>query len=447
MKRRLSKLTPTKIIVIGYLLIVLAGACLLSLPAAGRSGLMTPFIDALFTSTSATCVTGLIVYDTFTHWSLFGQLVIILLIQIGGLGFMTLSIMAVMLMRRKIHLRQRYIMQESVGAPQVGGIVRMTRFIVFGTLLLEGIGAVLLSIRFCPEYGWGEGLYRAVFTSVSAFCNAGFDLMGGYAPFSSLTSVATDPLINFTIMALIVIGGLGFYVWADVIENKHRFCRYRLHSKLVLTTTAILLAGGTVLYALMEWNGPAYAGHTAPEKLLFSVFQSVTMRTAGFNTVDLSQMSDGSTIISVVLMLIGGSSGSTAGGMKTTTFAVLFLSIFSELKNKKHIECFNRRIEDEVLRHACSIMMLYLLLMVSATAAICTLDGVTIKEAIFETASAIGTVGLTLGITPSLSEISHLILIALMYLGRVGGLTILLVFSDLYDPVPSRVPVEKITVG
>lgn len=447
MKRRLWKASPTKIITAGYLLIVLLGTGLLTLPVSSRSGRGAPFVDALFTATSATCVTGLVVYDTFTHWSFFGQLVLLLLIQVGGLGFMTMSILAVVLMRRKVSLRQRFIMQESVSAPQVGGIVRMTRFIFLGTLALEGVGALLLSFRFCPQYGLGEGIYRSVFTSVSAFCNAGFDLMGDYAPFSSLTSVATDPLICLVVMALIVIGGLGFYVWADVVENRLRFRRYKLHSKLVLVTTAALLLGGMGSYLLLEWNGPAFAGHSPLEKLLLAAFQSVTMRTAGFNTVDLAKMSDGSTIVSIVLMLIGGSPGSTAGGIKTTTFAVLFLSILTELKKKKSIECFGRRIEEEVLRHSCSIMTLYLTLMLGAAVAISALDAVPMKEALFETASAIGTVGLTLGITPSLSALSHLILAALMFLGRVGGLTILLVFSDLYDSVPSRLPLEKITVG
>ena len=447
MKRHFWRLSPTRIIVTGYLLIILLGTVLLMLPVSSRAGVMTPFLDSLFTATSATCVTGLVVHDTFTYWSRFGQLIILLMIQVGGLGFMTMSIVAVMLMRRKIGLRQRYIMQESVSAPQVGGIVRMTRFIVLGTLLLEGIGAVLLSFRFCQEFSFWDGIYRAVFISISAFCNAGFDLMGDRAPFSSLTSMATDPLVNITVMALIIIGGLGFYVWADVVEKRQRFRRYRLHSKLVLTTTAILLLGGTVIYAALEWNGPAYAGYSAPEKLMISAFQSVTMRTAGFNTADLTKMSDGSIIVSIVLMLVGGSSGSTAGGIKTTTFAVLFLSILSELKKKKSIECFNRRIEDETLRHACSIMMLYLSLLLIAAAAICTLDGVTMKEAIFETTSAIGTVGLSLGVTTSLSTLSRLIIIVLMYFGRVGGLTILLLFADLYDPVPSRLPQEKITVG
>ena len=386
-------------------------------------------------------------FDTYTYWSLFGQLVILALIQVGGIGFMTLSIVSVMFMRRKISLRHRFMMQESVSAPQVGGIVKMARFIFFGTVIIEGIGAVLLSFRLCPQNGFWKGLYYSIFFSISAFCNAGFDLMGQVQPFSSLTSVASDPLFNGVIMALVVIGGLGFYVWADIVENKTRFNRYKLNSKLVLVTSGVLLLGGAVLFALLEWNGEAFAGASPWEKCLFSLFQSVTVRTAGFNTVDLSKFSDGGILLSCALMLIGGSPGSTAGGIKTTTFAVLFLTILSELKNKKEVECFRRRIGAEVLKQACSIFMLYLSIVLAASLAISSLDGIGLRAVLFETVSAIGTVGLSLGATPGLSVWSHIILIAMMFLGRVGGLTMLVLFSDLYDTSPSRLPLERISVG
>lgn len=442
-----SRSSPTRIIVFGYLGIIAAGTFLLMLPISSRMRVVTPLVDALFTAASAACVTGLVVFDTYTYWSLFGQLVILLLIQVGGIGFMTLSIVSVMFMRRKISLRHRFMMKESVSAPQVGGIVRMTRFIFFGTLLIEGIGAVLLSFRLCPQNGFVKGLYLSIFFSVSAFCNAGFDLMGQVQPFSSLTSVSTDPLFNIVIMALIVIGGLGFYVWADIVENRFRLRRYKLNSKLVLVTSGILLFGGAVLFAMLEWNGEAFAGGTFWEKCLFSLFQSVTVRTAGFNTVDLSKLSDGGVLLTCALMLIGGSPGSTAGGIKTTTFAVLFLTILSELKNKKDVECFRRRIGDEMLRQACSIMMLYLSVVIAAALIISSIDGIGLRAVLVETVSAIGTVGLSLGATPSLSAASHLILVAMMFLGRVGGLTMLVVFSDLYDTPPSRLPLEQITVG
>ncbi len=442
-----SRISPTKIIVFGYVAIIAIGTLLLMLPISTRVGIVTPLVDALFTATSATCVTGLVVFDTYTYWSLFGQIVILALIQVGGIGFMTLSIVSVMFMRRKIGLRHRFMMQESVSAPQVGGIVKMARFIFFGTILIEGIGAVLLSFRLCPQNGFLKGLYFSLFYAVSAFCNAGFDLMGHVQPFSSLTSVASDPLFNGVVMALVVIGGLGFYVWADIVENKTKFRRYKLNSKLVLVTSGILLFGGAVLFALLEWNGEAFAGASAWEKCLYSLFQSVTVRTAGFNTVDLSQFSDGGILLSCALMLIGGSPGSTAGGIKTTTFAVLFLTILSELKNKKEVECFRRRIGGEVLKQACSIFMLYLSVVLAAALAISSIDGIGLRAVLFETVSAIGTVGLSLGATPGLSVWSHLILIVMMFFGRVGGLTMLVVFSDLYDSSPSRLPLERITVG
>lgn len=442
-----SRISPTRFIIFGYLIIVAVGTLLLMLPISSRVRVVTPVVDALFTATSATCVTGLVVYDTYTYWSLFGKLVILTLIQIGGIGFMTLSIVSVMFMRRKISLRHRFTMQESVSAPQVGGIVRMTRFIFFGTILIEGIGAALLAVRLCPQKGMVRGLSESVFYSVSAFCNAGFDLMGQTEPFSSLTSVAADPLFIGVIMALVVIGGLGFYVWADIVENKLSFRRYKLNSKLVLVTSGVLLLGGAVLFALLEWNGDAFAHGTPWQKCLFALFQSVTVRTAGFNTVDLSQLSDGGILLTCALMLIGGSPGSTAGGIKTTTFAVLFLTILSELKNKKEVECFRRRIGGEVLRQACSILMLYLSVVLAAALAISAMDGIGLRAVLVETVSAVGTVGLSLGATPTLSDGSHLILAAMMFLGRVGGLSILVVFSDLYDTSPSRLPLERITVG
>lgn len=442
-----SRSSPTRIIVIGYLAIIAVGTILLMCPISSRVRIVTPLVDALFTATSAACVTGLVVFDTYTYWSLFGQIVILLLIQVGGIGFMTLSIVSVMFMRRKISLRHRFMMKESVSAPQVGGIVRMARFIFFGTLMFEGIGAALLALRLCPQNGLAKGIYFAIFFAVSAFCNAGFDLMGQVQPFSSLTSVASDPLFNGVVMALIVIGGLGFYVWADIAENRFRFRRYKLNSKLVLVTSGVLLLGGAVLFGLLEWNGGAFAGGSPWEKCLYALFQSVTVRTAGFNTVDLSQMSDGGILLTCALMLIGGSPGSTAGGIKTTTFAVLLLTILSELKNKREVECFRRRIGEEVLRQACSIFMLYLSIILAAALAISAMDGIGLRAVLVETVSAIGTVGLSLGATPGLSSGSHLILILMMFLGRVGGLTMLVVFSDLYDTSPSRLPLEGITVG
>jgi len=441
------RIRPLSAIILGYLLIILLGATLLSLPAAAKSSSSTPFFDTLFTSTSATCVTGLIVFDTYTHWSSFGQGVILALIQVGGLGFMTLAIAVTTMTRVKIGLKQRFTVQEAIAAPQVGGVVRMTRFILLGTLLCEAIGALLLSIRMIPLLGAGEGIWFSVFHSVSAFCNAGFDLMGKFAAFSSLTRFVGDGLVNLVLVTLIVVGGLGFYVWMDVGKNRLRVSKYRLHTKLVLSTTAILLVGGTLLLLLFDWESPALASLSGGEKILACLFSSATPRTAGFNTVDFSLLSEAGIILLIGLMLIGGSPGSTAGGAKTTTAALLALTIHAEIRRKKNVECFGRRIEADALRRACCLLVMYLLLLVISAMALCALDGVSMKEALFETASALGTVGLSLGLTPTLSMGSQAILMILMFFGRVGGLTILYAFAEAYPQIPSQLPPESVTIG
>lgn len=445
--RNINTKSPMKIIMWGYMGIILIGAVLLMLPISSREGIVTPPVDAIFTAASATCVTGLVVRDTFTYWSGFGQGVLLLLIQVGGIGFMTFALAAIMLAKKKIGLRERYTMQESVGAPQVGGIVRMTRFILSGTLLFEGAGALLLALRFCPRLGLLEGMYYAVFHSVSAFCNAGFDLFGRFEPYSSLEDFSGDFIVNTVIAALIVIGGLGFFVWEDIHKNRLNFRRYRLHSKLVIVTTGVLILGGAVLLFLFENGGELLAGKSLYEKLLICLFQSISPRTAGFNTVPVAGLSNASLLLIIILMVIGGSSGSTAGGIKTTTFSVLSLSVLSEFKKKKSIECFMRRVDDATTRRACCVMMLYLFLCLSAALAISALDGTGLKETLFETASALSTVGLSMGITGELSGASHLILAFLMYCGRVGSLTLVLAFSDCREKAISQMPLEKVTIG
>ncbi|MEG2669420.1 MAG: potassium transporter TrkG [Oscillospiraceae bacterium] len=442
-----NSLTPTKLIAIGYCALITFGAILLMLPISCREGVMTPFKNALFTATSATCVTGLVVYDTYSHWSVFGQIVILSLIQIGGIGFMTIAISALAFTKKKIGLQQRVTMQESVAAPQVGGIVRMTKFILYGTITIEAIGAALLAFRFIPKLGFIKGIYFSVFHSISAFCNAGIDLMGIFAPSSSLTTVSSDVVINLTIAGLIAIGGLGFFVWSDIINNKHHLRRYRLHSKLVIAATFILIVAGTIIIFALEHNNVTMKDMTLPEKVLASIFQSVTPRTAGFNSLDLPKMTEASQFVMIILMLIGGSPGSTAGGIKTTTASILFLSIFTEFKKRKSIECFRRRIDDSTLRHACCILVMYLILLVGGAVLISAVDTVPIKDALYETTSAIGTVGLSLGITPTLSAFSQAILIMLMFVGRVGGITLLLAFGNRASSAPSQLPVEKINVG
>lgn len=439
--------TPTKMIAVGYLVIILTGALLLTLPVASKGEGGMPFIDALFAATTSTCVTGLVLQDLYTTWTLFGQIVILLLIQIGGIGFMTIAVTALMIAGRKIGLSSRLTMQEAVGAPQVGGIVKFTKFLLLGTLTVEGIGAVLLSFVYCPRLGFFKGVYFGIFHSVSAFCNAGLDLNGAFAPGSSLMEFKADPIINITIMALIVIGGLGFFVWRDVVQNKWHFKKYRLHTKIVLVTTAFLILSGAGLILLFEYNGKAMAGLTGPEKVMAAFFQSITPRTAGFDTLGMANLTQASQLLIMGLMLIGGSPGSTAGGIKTTSFAVLVLTIVSEIKKRKYIEVFKHRAEDDVLKQVCTLLVAFLLLIFSATLAICAIDGLPVKDVMFEVFSAIGTVGLTLGITPHLTTIPRLIIIMLMFIGRVGCITLLLAFGGRRASKPSQWPVEKITIG
>lgn len=442
-----KKISPTKTILYGFCILIIIGMLLLLLPISTKDGRVTSPVDALFTATSATCVTGLIRYDTYSHWSVFGQLVILALIQIGGIGFMTFAISIISFTKRKIGLEQRFIMQEAVAAPQVGGIVKMTKFILFGTIFVEGTGALLLSLYFCPKFGFGEGLYFSVFHSISAFCNAGFDLMGAVEPSSSLMADGLNWYINFIIMALIIIGGLGFFVWLDILKNRFRFREFKLHTKMVISITIILIIVGMMFLFLLEQNGKIFEGKNIAEQGLISLFQSVAPRTAGFNTVDLSQMREGSQMIIICLMLIGGSPGSTAGGVKTTTLGVLTLSILATWKKKKSIECFKRRIDNDALRTASCVIMMYIILVIVSAITISVIDNIPMQSAMFETASAIGTVGLTLGITAQLSIISEIILVVLMIFGRVGSITILLALSSDHRIAQSQLPLEKVQIG
>lgn len=444
---RNHRLTPTKVIMWGYIIIILLGALILTLPICSRAGEYTGFLDSIFTSTSATCVTGLVVFDTYTHWSLFGQLVILCLIQTGGLGFMTLALSAVTLTKKHIGLRQRYTLKEAISAPSVGGIVKISRFIFTASITIELIGAILLSIKFIPEFGVPRGVYYSIFHSISAFCNAGFDLMGVKHPFSSLTSYSGDIWINFVICGLVVVGGLGFFVWSDIKQHKLRFSKYKLHTKMVLIVTIVLIFGAFLCIFIFEQNHTYLIDQPLWKKITMSMFHSITPRTAGFNTANLGALSGESQILTICLMLIGGSPSSTAGGLKTTTLAVMVLSIVTELRNKKEIECFKRRINQKTVMHAYSILTMYIFFFFSAAVAISAIDNISVSTSIFETASAIGTVGLSLGITPNLSAISHMVLILLMYMGRVGGLTILVAFAKPYPNTTSQMPLENITVG
>ena len=402
---------------------------------------MTPFMDALFTSTSAVCVTGLIVHDTATYWSSFGQFIIIVLIQIGGMGVITVAASFALINGRKISLMQRSTMQEAISAPKVGGIVRLTSFIIKITLLIELLGAVIMAPVFYKDFGM-KGIWMAFFTSISAFCNAGFDLMGVKEHFSSLTYYMAQPVINITIMLLIIIGGIGFLTWDDIRSNGFHVHKYRMQSKVILWTTALLLILPAIYFFFYE-----FGSLTFKDRIFSSLFQAVTPRTAGFNTVDLTSMSETGQSITIALMLIGGSPGSTAGGMKTTTIAVLFATAISTFRRKEYASYFGRRIDDDVIKNAATILLMYITLCFTGALIISMTEGYPMLTCLFESASAVGTVGLTLGITPSLHLLSRIILILLMFFGRVGGLTLIFAALSGTQKNVSKLPREKITVG
>lgn len=436
-----KKLTSFQIIILAFLSVILLGTALLMLPVSARARTATPFSDALFTSTSAVCVTGLVLHDTASYWSLFGQVVILFLIQIGGLGVITVAASFAVISGRKISLMQRSTMQEAIAAPKVGGIVRLTSFIVRTTLAIELLGAVLMAPVFCRDFG-AKGLWMALFHSVSAFCNAGFDLMGTTEAFSSLTGYASEPVLNLTIMSLIVIGGIGFLTWEDFRSNRLCWHRYRMQSKVILSTTAVLLILPAAYFFFFE-----FTGLEPVRRILCSLFQSVTPRTAGFNTADLTSLTEAGQSIIILLMLIGGSPGSTAGGMKTTTIAVLFATSLSTFRRKENAHFFGRRIENDVVKNAATIGILYLSLFFAGGLIISMAEGLPMLTSLFEAASAVGTVGLSLGITPGLGPLSRMILILLMFFGRVGGLTLIFAALSGTQKQAAKLPQEKITVG
>ena len=435
-------MTSFQVIIISFFCLILVGTLLLMLPVSSRQRCVTRFDDAKFTAVSATCVTGLVVKDTATYWSLFGQAVILMLIQIGGMGVITIGLAIIRASGRKIGLWQRSTMQESISAPQVGGIVKLTGFILKTSLIIELIGAALLAPVFCNDFGIAKGLWYSLFHSISAFCNAGFDLFGVREPFSSLTSYHSNIYLNIIIMLLIITGGIGFLVWDDIGTHKHRFRRFSLQSKIVLMTSAVLIVLPALYFFFYE-----YGSEQIHDRVIHSLFQSVTTRTAGFNTTDLAAMEESGTAVMIILMLVGGSPGSTAGGMKTATLAVLFLSAITVFSRRNDVHCFKRRISEETVRSAGAVLFMYLVLFFTSGVIISRTEELPLLTCLFETGSAIGTVGLTLGITSTLSGISRAILMALMFFGRVGGLTL------IYAAVPSsesskiKLPLEKITVG
>ena len=437
-----NKFTSFQIIILGFAAVILIGALLLMLPVSSKAGIITPFNEALFTSTSAVCVTGLVVQDTATYWSWFGQGIILILIQIGGLGVITIAVSFALLSGRKISLMQRSVMQEAISAPKVGGIVRLTGFVLKGTFLIEFIAALIMMPVFVKDFGV-KGIWMAIFHSISAFCNAGFDLMGSEnVKYASLTSYVSHPLINITIMLLIIIGGIGFLTWEDILKNKYGIRSYRMQTKVILTTSLILVLFPAAFFFFRD-----FADMPMRERVFSSLFQAVTPRTAGFNTADLTMMTEAGLGIVIALMLVGGSPGSTAGGMKTTTLAVLIANTLSSFRRKEDAQMFGRRLEDSAVKNAATIFMMYIVFFFGGAIVISAVEGLPFSTCLFETASAIGTVGLTLGITPGLGVVSQIILMILMFLGRVGGLTLIYAALSGSGKKISKLPQEKITVG
>ena len=427
-QRRLNRFSAPQIIVLVFLLIILAGSILLTLPVSSKSGQPTPFLTALFTATSCTCVTGLALVDTFTHWSGFGQAVMLLMIQVGGLGFMTIAALFFFAVHRKISLKQRLVMAQSLGLEGPSGVVRMVRLVLRRTMILEGAGAVLLTVRFCFQMPFAKALWWGVFHAISAFCNAGFDVMGAVEEGGSLVNYVSDPAVNLILMALIILGGLGFFVWDDILKHR-RFRELAVHTRLVLVISAVLTLGGAVIFALLEWNNPATLGDmTVGEKVLAALFQSVTTRTAGFYTVPQGALTGASKAVTDVLMFIGGSSGSTAGGVKTVTMGVLLLSVLATARGRSRVTVFHRTIPARQISDAAAVVGMVLMTALVSGVILSASNGLDFMDCFYETVSAIATVGLSTGITAELNILSRLIVIVLMFFGRVGMMTISLGF-------------------
>ncbi len=445
-KKITARKSTTRLIASGFALIILTGALLLTLPIANRSG-HGNLLNSLFTATSATCVTGLIVADTYQNWTIFGQLVILCMIQVGGLGFMTFGAYISVLLKKRIGLQERELLQESVNTLEIAGVVRLVKKIVQGAFCIEGLGAVLLACRFIPRFGAVRGIYFSIFHAVSAFCNGGFDLMGVNEAYSSLVAFEGDIVVNLVVVTLILVGGIGFIVWDDVARHKWHFRKYLLHSKIVITTTLVLTVVGTVLFLITE-DQAAFAGMDPLEKFLGALFSSVTPRTAGFNSVDTAALSNAGKVLTMVMMFIGGSPGSTAGGVKTTSMIVLLSYAGAMVLNREDINLFGRRLSDEVVKKANAVVIINSTLTIIATLVIMTLQPLlNFEDVLFEVLSAIGTAGMSVGITRDLNIISRVIIMVLMYCGRLGSLSFALIFAQKRISASVRQPQEKIIVG
>ena len=436
------RLTSFQIIILGFAAVILLGALILMLPISSRSGEMTGFMDSLFTSTSAVCVTGLVVKDTASYWSFFGQVIILILIQIGGIGVITMASVVSLLAGKKISLMQRQTIQNALSTPQVGGSVRLIRFVIKATAMIETAGAVLLLPVFVKRFGT-VGIWYAVFHSVSAFCNAGFDLMGRYTgSFSSLCAFSGNLYLSIVICALIVAGGLGFLAWEDIAAYKLKIHKYRMQTKVIIASTAILILVPTILFFFIDFSHMHLV-----RRFSCSLFQAVTPRTAGFNTVDFSRMTDPGRVMIMLLMLVGGSPSSTAGGMKTTTVAVLTANAFAIFRRRKNAKLFGRRVDDEVVKQASTVLFMYVTLFLSGALIISLIENQPFEKCAFEAISAIATVGLSLGLTPGLGVVSHIILMLLMFFGRVGGFTVVYAALSYREGSELKYPLGNITVG
>lgn len=441
---RWVKVNEIQILVIGFLILIFIGATLLAMPISSQDGHYTNFIDCVFISTSASCVTGLVTLDTGTHWNYFGQFVILCLIQIGGLGFMSMATLIALLMGRRITLKERLVIQQSLNSFSIQGLVKMSKYLLIFTFLVETAGAALLATQFVPQYGYVKGIYFGIFHSVSAFCNAGIDLIGN---FRSLTPYAENPVIILTIGALIVTGGLGFFVWQDIYNFKTRK-RLSLHTRLVIVTTLILIFGGAVLMFIFEmYNTKTIANMSLKGKLLSSLFASITPRTAGFNSISTSDMTEGGKFLTIVLMFVGGSPGSTAGGIKTTTTALLVITVVSIVRGREDAEVYGRRIGKELVYRSLAIATLGMNIVLIAVVLLCITERASLDYIIYEVVSAFGTVGLTLGLTPQLSSVGKILISIIMYCGRLGPLTVALSLAQKSMPSSIKYPEDKILIG
>lgn len=441
-----SRLSHAQIMALGFLTVIIIGTVLLMLPVSSRTGQWTPFIKALFTSVSSTCVTGLVVVDTFSYWTLFGQIVILVMIQIGGLGFISIGVVFALFFNRNIGLANRTLIQESMNSNMLSGIVRLMRNVIVGTAIFEAIGAAVLSLRFIPRMGVARGIYNSIFHSITAFCNAGFDLMGRYEPYSSLTGYYNDYVVNITIMALILIGGLGFTVWADLKHNKLYFKKYTLHTKIVVVSSIVLVVVPTILFMYFERDG-VEAGMPFADRFITSLFAAVTPRTAGYNTVDLGAMTQASKLLTIILMFIGGCPGSTAGGVKTTSIVIIMVYIWSNLRNASGCNIYGRRLADEDIKKASMVIGLNLIMAVAALLIISGMQSFDFEDLCLEVFSAVGTVGLSTGITRQLNVASQIVIILLMFCGRIGTVTFASTFAYNRKQVKLLNPEEHVNVG